>query len=238
MSKKEFLLEDGLAVTVVKRRGNRNLRLSLGPNNQVKVSIPVWAPYKTGKEFARARKDWIKQHQRPVELLKHGQTIGKSHQLRFVTKPGVSRVSGAVRSSLVVVSHPETVDPHLADAQTAAEKACVRALRIQAEQLLPRRLASLAHHHGFEYKRVTIKRMKSRWGSCDQHKNIVLNLFLIQLPWELIDYVLMHELVHTEVLKHGPEFWQAMEARLPQAKRFRKDMCNYHPILMPAGNVT
>lgn len=238
MPKKEFLLEDGLAVTVFKRRGNRNLRLSLGPNGLVRVSIPNWAPYRVGLEFARSRKTWIKQNQKPANLLLHGQAIGKAHHLKFIPKVAATRVSSTVQSSLVVVNHPEHVQPHSLEAQTEAEKACIRALRQQAEQLLPQRLQALASQNNLEYKQVAIKRMKSRWGSCDQSKNIVFNLFLVQLPWRLIDYVIMHELTHTEVLKHGPEFWQALEGRLPNVKQLKKEMRQYHPVLLQTSDVS
>ena len=73
--------------------------------------------------------------------------------------------------------------------------------------------------------------MTSRWGSCDQQHNIVLNLFLMQLPWELIDYVLVHELAHTQVLRHGPDFWQLMERLLPDCRSLRRRMRDHQPVL-------
>src|SRR5262249_22487168 len=126
---------------------------------------------------------------------------------------------------------PLTLTASDVEVQRIAEAASIRALRRQAEQLLPQRLAGLATKHGFRYRSVAVKRLKSRWGSCDQHKNIVLNLFLMQLPWECIDYVLIHELVHTEVLRHGPDFWAAMARELPDVKRLRKQMRQYQPVL-------
>ncbi len=104
-------------------------------------------------------------------------------------------------------------------------------MRLQAEQLLPNRLASLAGTHGFEYGSISVKQLKGRWGSCDHQKNITLNLFLMQLPWELIDYVLLHELTHTNILRHGPDFWRAMEAVLPAVKNARKTLRAYQPVL-------
>ena len=78
---------------------------------------------------------------------------------------------------------------------------------------------------------MAVKRLKSRWGSCDQHTNIILNIFLMQLPWECIDYVLLHELTHTNVLHHGPDFWLAMTQVLPNVTQLRKAMRDYQPIL-------
>jgi hypothetical protein len=89
----------------------------------------------------------------------------------------------------------------------------------------------LAQKHGFEYSSVSVKRLKGRWGSCDQHQNIVLNLYLMQLPWELIDYVLLHELTHTRILRHGPDFWAAMQRVLPNVKAIRKEMKQHQPVL-------
>jgi len=113
--------------------------------------------------------------------------------------------------------------------QRIATNACVRALRNEAEALLPGRLATIAEREGFRYKSVTVKRLKGRWGSCDQHGNIVLNLFLMQLPWELVDYVLLHELIHTKHLHHGADFWEAFVVCQPDAKALRKQIRRYQP---------
>jgi predicted metal-dependent hydrolase len=51
----------------------------------------------------------------------------------------------------------------------------------------------------------------------------------MQLPWDLIDYVLLHELVHTEHLHHGAGFWQRFDQVLPGAKQKRKALRAYKP---------
>jgi predicted metal-dependent hydrolase len=56
-------------------------------------------------------------------------------------------------------------------------------------------------------------------------------LYLMQLPWHLIDYVLLHELTHTKVMQHGTPFWQELERHVPHAKRLRGEIREFHPIL-------
>jgi predicted metal-dependent hydrolase len=231
MANKDFTLEGGIAVTIYKRKSSRNLRLSIAPTGQVKVSIPTWAPYSMGLDFAAARKDWILGQQKAPNLLTHGQAVGKAHHLEFKPHPAAAKASGRVNGSLIAVTYPNHLSADSREVQTAATEASVRALRVQAEQLLPQRLAALARLHDFEYRTVGVKRLKSRWGSCDQQKNIVLNLFLMQLPWELIDYVLLHELTHTVVLRHGADFWEAMTAILPDVKAVRKRLRQHQPVL-------
>ena len=77
----------------------------------------------------------------------------------------------------------------------------------QAHALLPPRLATLAQQHGFQYEQVRIKNNHSNWGSCSGKNNINLNFRLVTLPAHLQDYVLLHELCHTRVKNHGPQFW-------------------------------
>ncbi|MEK7594863.1 MAG: SprT family zinc-dependent metalloprotease [Patescibacteria group bacterium] len=234
MPSKEFILDD-LVVTVYKRRTSRNLRLSIAPNGKVRVSIPAWAPYGAGVKFAKSRAAWIREQQTAVKVLADGQAIGKAHHLQFVPKPGVIKVTSRVYDTTVTVTFPNTMDTASSAVQKVAVEASIRALRAQSEQLLPQRLASLAEVHGFKYKSIAVKRLKSRWGSCDHETNIVLNLFLMQLPWELIDYVLMHELTHTNILRHGKDFWDEMAKVLPNTPALKKELRHHQPILNGFG---
>jgi predicted metal-dependent hydrolase len=231
MAYKQFSLDDSTTVTIYKRRANRSLRLSVAPNGEIRVTIPVWAPYQTGLDFAKSRRGWISAQQPTRTLLSSGQAIGKAHHLRFITDPAATRPASRVRLNEVMITHPPRLLATDPSVQKLAETASIRALRGQAEQLLPGRLGELAKRHGFQYNTVSVKQLKSRWGSCDQHRNIVLNLFLMQLPWEYIDYVLLHELVHTTVLRHGPDFWQALQTVLPDAKQRRQRMRHFQPVL-------
>jgi len=232
MANKQFQLQE-LTITIYKRKANRSLRLSVSPSGDIRVSIPTWTPYAAGIKFAESRLEWIRRQldEQPTGLLKHGQQIGKAHRIEFVPQIALAAISTRIQGGRVIVSYPATLDSSDTAVQLATTKASIRALRTQAQQLLPIRLKELAGRENFDYKSVKIKHLKSRWGSCDQQGNITLNLFLMQLPWEQIDYVLLHELVHTKVMRHGPPFWQEMERVLPAARNHRRIMRNYHPVL-------
>ncbi len=224
-------------VMLYKRRGNRSLRLSIGSNGEVRVSMPYWLPYEAGRQFAISKSGWIAIHRvaKPAAL-QHGQPIGKAHRLHFQKSYDTARISTRLKNNQVEVTYPSHISAEDSGVQAAARTASIRALRKEAEQLLPYRLRQLAERDGFTYRSVGVKQLKSRWGSCSSQKEIVLNLYLMQLPWHLIDYVLFHELTHTKVMQHGPPFWQEMERHVPYAKRLRKEINNYHPMLSAPGN--
>ncbi len=225
------MLDGALPVSVYKRRNSRSLRLTVGPDGEIRVSIPAWAPYSAGVNFARSRQDWIASQRRPASLIRHGQSIGKAHHLYFKERPGMSKPSSRLSGSAVIVNHPAGMDISDPQVQQAARDGGIRALRSQAERLLPQRLDALAKQHGFDYSEVRIKQLRSRWGSCDQDGVIALSLYLMQLPWDCIDYVLLHELTHTRIMRHGPDFWQAMAELLPDAKAMRKQLRSWQPAL-------
>jgi predicted metal-dependent hydrolase len=231
MPYKQFMLDENVPVSIYKRRTSRSLRLSIGASGEVRVSIPTWAPYSAGLNFARSKYDWILSQRRPRQLLIEGQSVGKGHHLRFVAKTGINKPSGRVVPGAVLVNHPPELASSDLTVQKAARDGSIRALRAQAKQLLPQRLATLAEIHHFSYSSITIKQLKSRWGSCDQEKVIVLNLFLMQLPWDYIDYVLLHELMHTRIMRHGPDFWRAMTELQPNTMTLRKRLHDYQPVL-------
>lgn len=232
MAYKEFQLEE-LAVKVFKRKGSRSLRLSVTAAGDIRVSIPAWTAYGAGVDFARSRLDWIRSQlaSQPRGLLVQGQAIGKAHRLNFVVDPRLSQPTSRLRTTEVLVRYPLSLTTDDSVVQAAAMRGCIRALRTQAEQLLPQRLRTLADQYGYTYRSVAIKQLKSRWGSCDHQQNITLNLFLMQLPWEYIDYVLLHELAHTKVLQHGPPFWTEMAKHVPNVKELRHRLRAYQPIL-------
>jgi len=84
------------------------------------------------------------------------------------------------------------------------------ALKQKALSVLPSLLAQLAELHGFNYSKLTIRKSRSRWGSCSSKKSINLSIYLMLLPEHLIEYVLLHELCHTIEMNHSPAFWDLL----------------------------
>ncbi|MEZ4829649.1 MAG: SprT family zinc-dependent metalloprotease [Bacteroidia bacterium] len=92
------------------------------------------------------------------------------------------------------------------------------ALKVLAQQQLHLRTLELARATGVSCNKITIKDVRSKWGSCSGNKNINLNWYLILLPQPLIDYVIIHELMHLRELNHSDRFWALVEKYCPQYK--------------------
>jgi hypothetical protein len=99
--------------------------------------------------------------------------------------------------------------------------------RAEARKKLVGRLNELSEKHGFSFNKVFMRSQRTRWGSCSSKNNINLNMKLIILPDEMIDYVLLHELVHTRIKNHTKEFWRELDGLVGDAKAESKRLKEY-----------
>jgi predicted metal-dependent hydrolase len=107
------------------------------------------------------------------------------------------------------------------DHSSAVRAVMVRWLKRKAEIHLVPWIRQIAVVRGFAVNRVMIRAQRTRWGSCSQRRNISLNLDLLFLRPDLVEYVFIHELVHTQCLNHSPEFWRRVAVLVPDYKRKR-----------------
>ena len=101
-----------------------------------------------------------------------------------------------------------------------------------AKQELKNRIEELATQNGFKYGKVSIRNQKTRWGSCSDQNNISLNMKLVLLPDELMDYVILHELVHTKIKNHSKKFWAELDKYTGNAKQKAADLRKYGLVLL------
>jgi predicted metal-dependent hydrolase len=221
---------DGIGdVTVTRRKGARSLRLRLAHDGSVHVSAPYWTPYQAGVEFAKSRADWIRQHRPAQRSFGPDDGIGKQHVVRVAYLASVAEPSVRLKAQEISVKLPFGVDISADEVQAGIQKQAIKALRREALDYLPGRLDEIAAQHGFEYRDVRIRNMSSRWGSCTSHRDISLSLYLMQLDEVYIEYVILHELVHTRIMKHGAEFWNELDRYVPDLASIRKQMRAHRP---------
>ena len=91
-----------------------------------------------------------------------------------------------------------------------------------AKLYLPSVFEKISKQTQLEYKKLTIRFAKTRWGSCSQQHHIMLNALLVILPMDVVRYVCVHELVHTVHFNHSRVFWNLVEHLDPAYLQHRK----------------
>lgn len=91
-----------------------------------------------------------------------------------------------------------------------------------AKQVIPEKVAYYARLMGVTYGRITIRKQKTRGGSCSREGNLNFNCLLLMAPPEVLDYVVVHELSHRLEMNHSARFWAQVEKVLPNYRKSRK----------------
>jgi len=93
----------------------------------------------------------------------------------------------------------------------------------QAKSMLVQRTMQIAEKLGYNVKGVRINSARTRWGSCSMNSTINYSLRLVLLPWDVIDYVIIHELIHIDIKDHSRRFYARLLKLLPDyAEREKK----------------
>jgi predicted metal-dependent hydrolase len=230
MPAKQFFVDNLGEVKVYKRRGSKRISLRI-VGNHIQVTQPTWLPYASGLQFATSHQAWIGQQKQAQHspLPQPDAQIGKLHTLRYQV---ASALKAKVTTNEVIITIPPHLHIHSPQVLEATKKATKKALKNEAEVILRQRLDAIANQFNLAYRDVYFKNMRSRWGSCNSQHNISLNISLLLLPYELIDYVILHELMHTKYLNHSKAFWAEVGAVMPDYKQRRKTLKNVqHTIL-------
>ena len=108
----------------------------------------------------------------------------------------------------------------------------LKALANKAKQYIPTRVKHFAPLVGVTYGRITIRRQKTRWGSCSGKGNLNFNCLLMLLPKDVVDYVVVHELCHRKQMNHSAKFWAEVARILPNHEKLQKQLKELGPPLV------
>ena len=208
-------------ITVRRSARSSAMRISVAPNGTLKASLPPYAPLFMLKRMVNSSRPRLRsmldQHQ-PAYEVHDGAQVGKSHKIVIINAQRTSVKRYKQQITLTLAPGDSANDPAIAN---RVHDAIIEALRLEAKSYLPKRLRHLANTLGHDYERVRFSHAGGRWGSCSSTGTISLNIALMKLPFELIDYVLIHELSHTKQMNHSSKFWDLVAIGDPSYKLHR-----------------
>ena len=196
-----------------KRSNQRSIRITIKPD-RIRVSLPASVSYARAQRFVASKTDWLLKNQPPKLVAVDGLRIGKSHRLKLEDRRNI-----LVKNQLVRC--PDQLDK--------IRTGIYRALAKEAAQLLPSRIEVLSTKTGLKPKSWRFGKMQSRWGSCSSHGGLSFNSCLMELDWQLIDYVIIHELCHLKHLNHSRQFWLLVASHCPNYQQLRRQLRQHRP---------
>jgi predicted metal-dependent hydrolase len=194
----------------------RRLSIRVYPDARVEVVVPPRARPREVEQFIATHREWIDSKRAtalrnrpepqpfPPATLKL-RVASETWRLHFAAGEGRLRlVEGGMGGERILQVRGVASNDKL--------RAALRAwlLRAAHERLAPR-VAALAARTGVHYSQISVRRQRSRWGSCSARGTISLNCCLLFQRPEVVDYLIVHELMHVKHMNHSARFWQAVE---------------------------
>jgi predicted metal-dependent hydrolase len=196
----------------------RRISIRVYPDARVEVVVPPRARPRDVERFVSSQREWIETRRNQALRNRPAPEEFPPAMLGFQATGEHWRLhvaGGTGRVRIIERAGTEGV-PGLLEIRGAATGRALRALlrawlkRAAAARLGPR-VAALAAATGVKYARVAIRRQRSRWGSCSVRGTISLNLCLLFQRPEVVDYLIIHELMHVRHMNHSASFWAAVE---------------------------
>ena len=211
---------DDIRVEKIVRSRRRTIALIITPDAHLVVRAPLRAPVSMIDDVIREKSSWIRKKigemkarpQAIIHTYEEGEIfwfLGRPYPLHITDDAG----AGIERTDRLCV--PRTISP---DIRGGIQRWYVG----EAAKEIHSRCMWFSMMTGYSPTSVRITNATGRWGSCNHKGGLNFSWRLIQAPLSIVDYVIVHELVHLRQPDHSPKFWAKVEALMPDYKRRRE----------------
>jgi predicted metal-dependent hydrolase len=203
----------------VSRRARR-LALRVYPDARVEVVVPPRARPREVERFIAEHREWIDSKRTQALRNRPAPEAFPPASIQFACSRESWRVQvaggeGRLRLVAQAADQGGVLEIGGRAGPGAIRKSLRQWLMRAAEVRLAPEVSRLAAVTGVRYTRVSIRRQRSRWGSCSARGTISLNVCLLFQRPEVVEYLIVHELMHVKHMNHSPRFWRAVEQHCP-----------------------
>lgn len=225
-----FTLSSGCVVPVIieTRRGLRNvtLRPKTVPNFEIHISKPFLTSNTFVMKFLESKRKWIetifarapkKEKLKPDDIIEF---LGRKVRLKYDANLRSNKYLDESRTILCIGGGADMFERRIRDVIKFELLSEIKnIIRTTPKQYWP--------------KHISLRDTTSRWGSCSSNGNMSFSWRLAFAPYDVMRYVVMHELAHREHMDHSPEFWACVSKLygfgVERAKRWlNKNGCELH----------
>lgn len=203
------------------RTKRKSIAIQITDDARLVVRAPYNANERAIMEVILKHKNWIEKKRRAIEA-----RDPKFSPKEFVNGEGFLYLGRYYK--LRIVDHqkePLKFENQFYLSRTAipeAKKIFVEWYKKMARKIISERVQWFARKRGFEYNEVNITNAQKRWGSCSSNKNLNFSWRLIMAPLPVIDYVVIHELVHLAEKNHSRDFWIKIKMLMPDYEKHKE----------------
>ena len=199
------------SLTII-RRPVKHARLRVRQDSSVELVVPRdWQTGEVNKLLSN-KEAWIKEKRTYFQTRETGRLTLACNEVMFFGQPFRIETDDRLNAGVEV----DRAGRLFRVARSLSSEENFRDwLRVFAKTFLSKRTSELSEKHGRKFGRLFVRSQLTKWGGCSAKRNISLNWRLISAPKRVIDYVILHELLHTKVMNHNQTFRVHLRALCP-----------------------
>lgn len=213
------------------RKRKKTISLQIRHEADVVISVPYFTPVSEIRRFVREKQNWIDKtiRRQREEVLQNGSHeylsgenffyLGHAYPLEVFFEP-FEKTGVVFRNNCFYLNTPEN--------KQVKKHYFISWYREKAHDYIYRRVDYFGRMLKLHPECVSITSAESRWGSCSEDNRLAFSFRLIMTPPDVIDYVIVHELMHIPEKNHSSEFWRRVEDVMPDYKEHRRWLREHH----------
>ena len=205
----------------VKKSRRKTLAIEVRAGKVI-VRSPLFLGHGQILRFVQEKSDWIN---KKIQEMAKVSNQSADEAVKFLGEYlAIKDISGSE-----IVIDLENKIFYFPEAETASLKLVIKRFYLQkTQELVEQILRGLSSEFDFDSSKITYKFYKSKWGSCSGRNNLSFNGYLSSAPFEVIRYVVVHELCHLKIKNHQKEFWRKVALYDEDYKKRRKYLRENH----------
>ena len=200
------------------RSKRKTLSLTINENAELIVRAPKRLSIEKIQDFINEKENWINRKKRLIENQIKDVTINHNKLLYLGDLFPINVEQNASKELFFTGEEfiANSIEPE------SLSLSIKKWYKNKFKEIALPRVAYFANKHNLMVNQVRIKNQKTMWGSCSSKNNINLNYLLLMAPMGVIDYVIVHELVHTIHRNHSTDFWDSVESIMPEFQEHKR----------------
>ncbi|WP_028330217.1 M48 family metallopeptidase [Brachyspira alvinipulli] len=220
-----------MSEVIIKYKRIKNIYIRVKPDLNIYVTAPKRVTKKYIYELLEKRKDWIEDKKEEIKKKNIYDTNRKKlksgNEIFYLGKSYILKVLKCQKENIIIAGRIMYMYADIKDDEN--DDAKIKQILLdnwykkEALKLFDSLIKKYSSIMGLEIDTFSVKKLKSKWGSCDvKKKHITLNLELMKYPIQSIEYIVIHELAHLIEANHSKKFYNVVSIYMPEWKKHKK----------------
>lgn len=204
---------------VIMRQSRKTAAIKVEKDLKVVVKVPLFMKDSEVQDFILKYEDWVKETLNKKQSIKKNNDWILNKKIMYLGEYKEIDIQVVPYAKELIILKNQGIKVITSGDEKLMRKAMEDFLKIRSKKIFLNLTEKYAQLVGVKFNKITIRKQETRWGSCSQNGNISYNVKLMCAPMEIIEYVILHEVMHLRHFNHSTAFWENIKMIMPDYKK-------------------